>query len=527
MLAILAAACGGEPGRQVDPAVDSAVAAEARAEAPSTTAEVAGPAMSVPADDAAADSHAGADSGSAEAPLSEVPAGVSAEAPLSEATAGVSAEAPADPPPPRETQAAGSVPAADVEPEEPLILPAPSARTGQGLHVARLVLPERPLTFTQPDEVRGIYVNAWAAGSRGRSQALIDLAGRTEINAFVIDLKDASGYVSYPTSVTLAREVGADQEIRIRDLVGLLERLRRAGIYPIARIVIVKDALLTRVRPDLAVQDTAGGVWVDGKGLVWANLHDPEVWEYHVALAREAAAMGFPEIQWDYLRFPDAPEEELARAVYPGSEGRSRTDAVRAFLDYAAAELADLDLTMTMDVFGVTTSATNDVGIGQLWERFIGAVDVALPMVYPSHYWIGSFGIDDPNGHPYEIVHAALSSGMKRSAQVEGAGTIRPWLQDFTLGSPKYGAPEVRAQIQATYDAGVREWVLWNPSSRYSEAALAPASGYPEGTEPTMRVAGRIVAVSQRKAALEAEAMARASADSTVAEIVPDTVGIH
>ena len=418
-------------------------------------------------------------------------------------------------------------PDATDEPQEVQTFPAPTATTGEGSPVARLVLPEEPLRFTRPEAVRGIYLNGWAAGSRLRSQNLIDLAKRTELNTFVIDLKDATGYVSHPTQVMFAREVGADQEIRIRDLVGLLERLHEADIYPIARIVIVKDALLIGARPDLAVQDTSGGVWVDDKGLIWANLYNRAVWDYHVALAKEAAAVGFPEIQWDYLRFPDAPEEELNRAWYPGRGARTRTMTVLEFLEYARQELAEWDVNLTADVFGVTTSYHTDVGIGQLWEDFIGAVDVALPMVYPSHYWVGSFDIEDPNGHPYEVVLEALRDGVKRSAEIEGAGATRPWLQDFTLGPPTYGAPEVRAQIQATYDAGIDEWLLWNPSSRYSEAALAPAGGYPEGTEPTIRVGGKIVPVSERAAAMETERITRAAADSVANVMAEDTVGIR
>ena len=299
----------------------------------------------------------------------------------------------------------------------------------------RLILPEEPLEFVRPDAVKGIYLSAWAAGSSKRSQALIDLATRTEINTFVIDLKDASGYVSYPTAVMTAREAGADQEIRIRDLVGLLERLQEEGIYPIARIVMVKDPLLIRARPEWAVQDTAGGVWVNSNGLVWANPHDQRVWDYHVELAKEAAAVGFPEIQWDYVRFADAPPEDLGRAVYPGAEGRRRRDAVEAFLEYARAELEDSGVAMTLDVFGATTSAESDVGIGQYWERFIRSVDVALPMVYPSHYWVGSFGHKDPNGHPYEIVRAALVSGLKRSEAVEGGGSHTAVAPGFHVGS--------------------------------------------------------------------------------------------
>jgi len=407
-------------------------------------------------------------------------------------------------------------------------LPYPTARTGGGGSVARIVLPEEPLQFERPEAVRGIYLNAWAAGSTARSQALIDLATRTEVNAFVIDLKDATGYVSYATEVMTAREAGADQEIRIRDLVGLLERLQVAGIYPIARIVVVKDPLLIRARREWAVQDTAGGVWVDGNGSLWANMHDQRVWDYHVDLAKEAAAVGFPEIQWDYVRFADAPPEHLLRATYPGADGRRRRDVIEGFLEYARAELEDSGVAMTLDVFGATTSSSTDIGIGQYWENFIGSVDVAQPMVYPSHYWEGSFGFQDPNGHPYEIVRAALLSGMRRSEAIEGAGASRPWLQDFTLGEPFYGAPEVRAQIQATYDAGIDEWLLWNAGSRYTEAALAPAGGYPRGVEPLMRVGGRIVPVSQRYEAMAAEAeeraLARAVADSISAAVVADSL---
>ena len=352
------------------------------------------------------------------------------------------------------------------------------------------------LRFPHPDHVRGLYVNAWAAGSRNRLSGLLKLAASTEINTFVIDIKDASGYISHRTELAAARDVGATEEIRIRDLPGLLEQLEKAGIYPIARIVVVKDPLLSSARPELAVQDTAGGVWVDGKGIVWLNPYNTDVWKYHVELAREVAQLGFPEIQWDYVRFPDSPLSDRERATYPGAADQSKPDAIRAFLDYSRDGLADLGVKVTADVFGVTTSASRDVGIGQVWESFIDVVDVALPMVYPSHYFTGSFGFNTPNAHPYEIVRRALRDAVRRSAQVDGAGMTRPWLQDFSLGEPKYGAPEVRAQIQGTYDAGVQEWILWNPGSYYTPEALEPVGGFL--TEPLMRVADEIAPISRR-----------------------------
>ncbi|MEX0979544.1 MAG: putative glycoside hydrolase [Gemmatimonadota bacterium] len=361
-----------------------------------------------------------------------------------------------------------------------------------------VTIPDEPPVFARPRHVRGIYLNAWASGSLGRTSALIEMASRTEINSFVIDIKDASGYVSYATNVPLAQEIGATGEIRIRDISGLLERLRAAGIYPIARIVVFQDPLLANRRPDLAIQDSAGGVWMDGSGHSWVNPYHTDVWDYNIALAEEAARLGFPEIQWDYVRFPDASNEDLARSRYPRQDGRKRSIAIREFLIAGNEGLEELDVEITADVFGVATSAKTDVGIGQLWEDFIDVVHVALPMVYPSHYWVGSFGIQDPNGRPYEVVLAALNAGMERSLSIPGAGSIRPWLQDFTLGAPRYGAPEVRAQIQATYDAGIDEWILWNASGRYTEAAFAPAEGFPEDADPLIRFGGEIVPASAR-----------------------------
>jgi hypothetical protein len=173
-------------------------------------------------------------------------------------------------------------------------------------------------------------------------------------------------------------------------------------------------------------------------------------------------------------------------------------EAVRGFLEYSREVLGAEGAQVTADVFGVTTSYRRDVGIGQVWESFIDRVDVALPMVYPSHYWTGSFGYEKPNAYPYEIVRRAMRDAVSRSAQVEGAGAVRPWLQDFTLGDPPYGAPEIRAQIQAAYDAGVEEWILWNPGSRYTESALMPVGGLPSWLEPVMRVGGEVVPISKR-----------------------------
>jgi hypothetical protein len=414
-----------------------------------------------------------------------------------------------------EIDAAAAVPAAVpavVVADQPADPPEPSA--------APAPLPpddgSRP-TFERPENIRALYLNAWAAGSTKRLGELIALARRTEVNAFVIDVKDASGYISHRSELPVAREIGALGEIRIRDLRGMLRKLAAEGIYPIARIVIVRDPLLGAARPALTVQTDGGAPWRDDKGVVWMNIAQRGVWDYNVDLAEEVAQMGFPEIQWDYVRFPDAPRASMASARFP--EG-SKSDAVRAFLDYADDRLDGLDLGIvnTADVFGITTS-TVDVGIGQIWERFIDEVDVALPMVYPSHYYRGSFGIQHPNGRPYEIVRRALERAVERSKAVSGAGDVIPWLQDFDLGQPAYGAPEVRAQIQAAYDVGIEEWVLWNPGSRYTEDALRPDEGWPE--EPRIRVADRVVPVSKRFDLVEATQTNAAASVETAPRAAP------
>ncbi|MBT8403758.1 MAG: putative glycoside hydrolase [Gemmatimonadetes bacterium] len=349
----------------------------------------------------------------------------------------------------------------------------------------------------RPRAIRGLYVNAWAAGSRARLDTLLAVARATEVNALVIDIKDASGYVSHASQVESVRAAGATGQIRIRDLAAVVDRIRAAGLYPIARIVVAKDPILTAARPDWAIRDSAGGVWADARGNRWLNLWQDGVREYHTDLAEEVVRAGFSEIQWDYIRFPDAPAETRASARFPGAQGR-QVEAVERFLAEARRDLAPTGARMTADVFGITTSARHDVGVGQVWESFIAHVDDALPMIYPSHFRPGSHRVSRPADRPYEIVRAALEAAVERNRAIAGAGGIVPWLQDFSWGrgTVPYGAAEVRAQIQAAYDAGVNGWILWNSGSKYTIDALEPAGGWVE--EPGIRIGGEVVPVSQR-----------------------------
>jgi len=340
--------------------------------------------------------------------------------------------------------------------------------------IASIPIPPPPLGEA-PAVVRGVYMNGWVFSS-SRFFDLLSLADTTEINAFVIDVKDATGYITYRSSVSTAEEIGANGLVRIRDPRSRLALLESHGIHPIARIVVARDPLLAKNKPDWAIRDSiTGGLWRDGLGDAWVDAFNDSVWGYAADLAAEAALIGFKEIQFDYIRFPDEPPHRLNRAVYPARRpGESRRSAVRRNVELLRERVNAVGVPFTLDVFGLTASARGDLGIGQVWEDLSTAADVILPMVYPSHYGRGAFGIADPNRSPYEIVHRALQDAVTRSAPLEHPARIRPYLQAFTIYRVRYGATEVRAQIQAVEDAGLTDWVLWNARGVYPPGALRP-----------------------------------------------------
>jgi hypothetical protein len=338
-----------------------------------------------------------------------------------------------------------------------------------------ILIPPAPLIPT-PTPLRGLYVNRWAAVGEKMWQ-LIDVAKRTEINALVIDVKDDRGYVLYRSSVPLAREIGADTvaPMRADRMRAVLDTMRAHDIYPIARIVVVKDPVLARKRPEWSIKRASDGTpWLDKGGNPWVDPHHRGPWQYAVDLACEAIALGFSEVQYDYVRFPDE-QRIVTEAAFPLARGRDRASVIRDQLRFLRGSLRPLGVPVTADVFGLTTSDSTDMGIGQLWEKFIDAVDVVLPMTYPSHYARGNYGLPHPNGSPYKVIDRALRDAKRRSAGIPNAAKVVPWYQDFTLGPPRYGPAQVRAQIQAGYDNGVHDWMLWNPGSRYTIAALRPA----------------------------------------------------
>lgn len=361
--------------------------------------------------------------------------------------------------------------------------PVPGARVP--LTTGELVARLRPLDlrYVQPDPdflaappgVKALYVNAWAFGS-SKLWHLVRLADETEINALVVDVKDDTGCLLYESAVATARDIGANRCLRARDTRARLDTLREHGIYAIARIVVAKDPLLAERKAAWSVQDVNGGLWRDRINSAWVDAHNDSVWIYAAQLAAEAVELGFQEVQFDYVRFPDEPRERMATAIFAARRpGESQREAVRRQIRMLKRRLSPLGVPITFDIFGLTASATGDMGIGQVWEDFIETADVVLPMIYPSHYYKGAYGIAWPNGAPYRVVRRALEEALQRT-QSPGAAAIRPYLQAFTLGRrlPRYTPHEIREQIRAAEDVGIYSWVLWNPRSVYQRDALKP-----------------------------------------------------
>lgn len=327
----------------------------------------------------------------------------------------------------------------------------------------------------QPDapKVKGMYVTAYSAGGE-RMSTLLDLVDKTGLNAMVIDIKDDLGYITYKTDNPELQKLGTPKNF-IKDIGALMERLKKHDVYPIARIVVFKDSVLAKKQPELSFVTANGTVWQNGKKDSFVNPYRKEVWDYNVKVAKEAAKLGFKEIQFDYVRFPEGFEKKADSLKFTKSE-QTRTEVVSGFVQYAKEQLEPLGVRVSVDIFGYAASVPAADGIGQDFAKISGNVDVISPMIYPSHYSTGWFKQKDPDKAPYETIKGAMVDTHKKLDPLgEAKPVIRPWIQDFTaswLGSGhyiKYGAAEVQAQIKALHESGVDEFLLWNANNRYTE----------------------------------------------------------
>lgn len=356
------------------------------------------------------------------------------------------------------------------------------------------LVPEIIVTHIQtPEAVKAIYMTSCAASAPSFREKLVHIADTTEVNSIIIDIKDYSGTISF-SAVDPLLNGNNGGGCRTTDLKKFLARLHSKGIYTIARITVFQDPYYTKLHPELAVlKKSDGTVWKDFKGLSFIDVSAKPYWEYIVALGKEAYGMGFDELNFDYIRFPsDGPMKDVD---YSWGHGMSKAEALEHFFAYLHGALSPTGAKLSADLFGMTATNNDDLNIGQVLERALPYFDYVSPMVYPSHYPPLFNGWGNPNEHVYDVVHYSMSRAVERAiatttpvlhlgAQRIGTSTpalytkeaydknkLRPWLQDFSYGGT-YGAVEVRAQIQATYDSGLNSWFLWDPKNLYTKEAL-------------------------------------------------------
>ncbi len=358
----------------------------------------------------------------------------------------------------------------------PPVPPAPPAAT----HVAT------------PDAVKALYMTQCYASAPSLRDRLLKFAASTEVNSIVIDLKDYSGTVAFVSSTTIPGATGCV----VKDFKELVEKMHEQGLYVIGRLTVFQDPLYTKAYPDQAVQSaSSGGVWRDRKGLSFVDVSSKPYWEYITKLAREAYLLGVDEINFDYIRYPSDGNMKDTRYVQTGSSHPENLE--RFFMAVTAGVRAGFSSSspkLSADLFGMTATNYDDLNIGQVLERALPYFDYIDPMVYPSHFPPNYNGWADPNKHAYDIIYYTMKKAVARTmattSPVEalthvriGTSTparyekpaydknkIRPWLQDFDY-PVVYTAEMVRAQIQATYDAGLNSWLMWDPANRYTASA--------------------------------------------------------
>ncbi|MFZ5969390.1 MAG: putative glycoside hydrolase [Bacillota bacterium] len=326
-------------------------------------------------------------------------------------------------------------------------------------------------------EVKGIYLTLYSA-SNNRLDQLIEMAKRTEINAFVIDVKDDNGHMLFPTKAAEKYSPDANKKAPVKDIEALMKKLKENNIYAIARIVSFKDPTYTKQHPDRAIIYRSNGKpFTNSDGLIWASAYDRDLWQYNIEVAKEAAQVGFNEIQFDYVRFPASNGGKLDKQLdYRNVNNESKPETIQNYLKLAHKELSPLQVYIGADIYGLVGSVADDMALGQYWEAVSNVVDYVNPMMYPSHYANGTYGLSVPDAYPYETVYHSTKDSVARNKNIETPATIRPWIQDFTApwvkGHIKYGPKQLEDQIRALKENGVNEYMLWNAGNKYSEEAL-------------------------------------------------------
>lgn len=320
-------------------------------------------------------------------------------------------------------------------------------------------------------EIHGIYVSAFVAGTKSMMDEIITNIDDTNINAVVIDVKNDDGNVVFDMDSELIDELGVEN-ILVKDMPGLIDELHSHGIYVIARCVAFRDPFIDEVKPEWVIHAASGEIYEDGKGFTWMDPTNEEVKAYLIEVAKGCKKAGFDEVQYDYVRYGTGIQEEDINL-----NGYGRRHSILKFVKEASATLKKENIPLSLDVFGTIINSKVDRDIvGQEYSQLSMYADYLSPMIYPSHYYDNTLGLDHPDLYPYEAIDAAMKLSDAELKVVNPKGTrtqasVRPWLQGFTASYLKhyknYGADEIKAQIKAVNDNGVSSWIIWNPSCKY------------------------------------------------------------
>jgi hypothetical protein len=340
----------------------------------------------------------------------------------------------------------------------------------RGEQVIPFITGKTPLKiYLQPFTPKALYLTFYGIGDRSLRESALKLINETELNSLVIDVKGDRGMITYKSSIPFASEIGAQKLTIIKDIRSLLQSFRERGIYTIARIVVFKDNTLGLARPDLTVRTQDGRVWHDREDLIWVDPSRKEVWDYNINIAVEAAQMGFDEIQFDYVRFPD--KKGLKFAVANTEENRVKY--ISGFLMEAKKRLMPYNVFVAADIFGYVSWNLNDTLIGQKLENLFPCVDYISFMLYPSGFQFGIPGYRNPVAYPYQIVSLSLKRAQERTKI--SPVRFRPWLQafrDYAFDRRYFNGMEIRNQIKAAEEFGSNGWMLWNPRNIYRPDGL-------------------------------------------------------
>lgn len=359
----------------------------------------------------------------------------------------------------------------------------PTQRVGSGAggsvqqHAGRVLATTTPATaphLPMPAMVKGIYLTARSVNYEKRFTGLLALLDRSELNAVVIDVKDGTGALAFaPEDPALQF---ATSTAFLPPLEQLTKQLHDHGVYAIARVFVFEDPWLATHRPETALRRADGTPWQDAKGIQWTDPADQSVWQYDAAIAREVWRRGFDEVQFDYIRFPT--DGKISSIHYPAWDGvEPKRSVIKRFFSFVHDALVADGIPVSVDLFGYTVRLDeSDLGIGQHTKDALPFVTAISPMVYPSHYYPGSYGFAKPAEHPGEVVAKSMEiAHILAASSTSPHATFRPWLQDFDIGA-QYDAAKVRAQIDAAEKGGASGWLIWNARNVYTENAFFASS---------------------------------------------------